>query len=76
MEVFTEVTDNTNVQRSAVFCAAEDFIVHFHNDLIEKWFFGEILTIAIINKKLLYCLPVGYLPVIFHWKWSYNLDYC
>lgn len=62
MEVFTEAIDNTNVQISAVFCAAEDFLVHFHNDLIEEWFFGGILTIAIISEKLLYSFPGGYFP--------------
>lgn len=35
MEVFTEAIDNSNVQTSVVFHAAEDFMVHFHKDLTE-----------------------------------------
>lgn len=36
MEVITEAIDNANIQTSAAFHAAGDFVVHSHKDLIEE----------------------------------------
>lgn len=36
MEVITEAIDNANIQTSAAFQAAGDFVVHFREDLIEE----------------------------------------
>lgn len=35
-EVITEAIGNANIQTSASFHAAGDFVVHFHKDLIEE----------------------------------------